>query len=226
MSDRPPLPHADLAAYAHELRGALTVIAGYAELLRRPLDELARTSALDGIDRAIRRADALCSDALAGRTLSASSVEKHAPLSLTLLAEQVAADQRTSTGRTIDVTTQGAPGILGDADAIACVLSNLIDNAAKYSLSWASIEVRAAEEEGPSGRIAVLEVADRGPGIPEAEIGRVVEPFARLERDADLPGTGLGLGIVQSAIAAHHGTLAILPREGGGTVIRLEFPQT
>ena len=54
------LSHSQLAVYAHELRGALTVIAGYTELLRRPLNEAERLASLDGIERAIRRADSLC----------------------------------------------------------------------------------------------------------------------------------------------------------------------
>ena len=226
MSEHNPIPHKDLATYSHEMRGALTVIAGYAELLRRPLNNAEREEALEGIGRAIRRADGLCSDALAGRTLAAPSADTFVPLSLSLLAEQVAADQRASTGRTIEVTISGSPRVLGDADAIASVLRNLIDNAAKYSLTRSPIEVRIAEEDSSSGRVALLEVADRGPGIPEDEVARVIEPFTRLDRDADLPGTGLGLGIVNNVMAAHGGTLAILPREGGGTVVRLEFPQS
>ena len=80
MTERPPLPHEDLAAYAHELRGALTVIAGYTELLRRPLPAAERESALDGIERAIRRADTLCSDALAGRRPRLGDPRLGAPL--------------------------------------------------------------------------------------------------------------------------------------------------
>ena len=61
------MSHADIALFAHELRGTLTVIAGYAALLRHPLGERERVAALDGIERAIARADSLCGDALEGR---------------------------------------------------------------------------------------------------------------------------------------------------------------
>jgi len=224
MSNRPDLTHEDLAAYVHELRGALTIIAGYSELLRRPLDATSSGAALDGIERAMRRADSLCADALAGRTPSSAYGEAFAPLSLSALAEQVAADQRTATGRTVEVTTQGAAQVLGDPDALARVLGNLIDNAAKYSLSNAPIGVRVAEEEGELGPIATAEVADRGPGIPEEDRQRMLRPFARLERDADSPGTGLGLGIAHNVITAHGGCLSIAARDGGGTIVRLELP--
>jgi signal transduction histidine kinase len=97
-----------------------------------------------------------------------------------MIAEQVANDERTTTGRTIEVTAESSAQVLGDADALSRVLSNLIDNAAKYSLSNSPIEVRVAEEESARGAIVVIEVADRGPGIPEGELEDILEPFARL----------------------------------------------
>lgn len=219
------LSREDLADYSHEMRGALAVIAGYAELLRRPLDAAARDAALDGLDRAVRRVDGLLSDALAGRPLATPSPSAFVPLSLALIAEQVAEDHRATTGRTIDVTLSATPEVLGDEGTIASLLGNLIDNAAKYSLSRSPVEVRIAQDEGPSGRVAVIEVADRGPGIPGDEVDRILEPSVRLDRDANLPGTGLGLGIVRAVVAAHGGTLSLNAREGGGTVVRMEFPQ-
>jgi signal transduction histidine kinase len=224
MSERLPLSHENLAAYAHELRGALTVIAGYTELLRRRLSAVDRDSALDGIERAIRRADALCTDALAGRAPS-SARKAFAPVSMSTIAEQVAADQRTTTRRVIAVTAESPALVVGDGDALARVLGNLVDNAAKYSLSRSPIELRVAEEESLSGPLVVVEVADRGPGIPEDDLERVVEPFSRLERDGDSPGTGLGLGIVRGVIEDHDGRLIIAARDGGGTIVRLELPQ-
>jgi signal transduction histidine kinase len=212
-----------LAAYAHELRGALTVIAGYTELLRDSLAAGERQRALDGIERAILRADALCADAVAGVSPSSAS-QAFCAVSLTLLAEQVAADQRSATGRTIELTVEGPAQIMGDSDALSRVLGNLIDNAAKYSPSRTPIELRVAEDRDAALPIVFVEVADRGPGISAEELERVIEPYARLERDADIPGTGLGLGIVHHVIADHDGRLSVSEREGGGTLVRLEFP--
>jgi signal transduction histidine kinase len=224
MSERPALSREELAAYAHELRGALTVIAGYTELLRQSLPAVERERALDGIERAILRADALCADAVAGLSPSSAS-RTFCPVSLSLLAEQVAADQRSATGRTIELSIEGPAQILGDADALSRVVGNLIDNAAKYSPSRSSIELRVAEDHEAALPIVFVEVADRGPGISEQELEHVIEPYARLERDADIPGTGLGLGIVHHVIADHDGRLSVTAREGGGTIVRLEFPQ-
>jgi signal transduction histidine kinase len=225
MSTPAALSHEDLASLAHELRGALTIIAGYTELLRRPVDSADRMSALDGIERAIRRADALCADALAGRRSAFVPADTFIVVSLADLAEQVVGDQRSATGRLIEVTIEGGAQILGEPDALTRVLGNLIDNAAKYSLTSAPIDVLIAEEDGASGPLSVAEVSDRGPGIPADEIERILEPFERLERDRESTGTGLGLAIARNVVEAHNGRLSVLEREGGGAVVRLEFPR-
>ena len=225
MSKDASLSTEDLATYAHELRGALTVIAGYTEMLRRPLADAEKTAALDGIERAIARADTLCADALAGRTPStATTAATFTIVSLSLLAEQVSDDERSATGRAIEMSVEGAPEVLGDSNALARVIGNLIDNAAKYSLSGAPIDVRVAKEEYGARSLAVIEVADRGPGIPDDEIERVLEPFVRLDRDAGRPGTGLGLAVASGVAVSHGGRLLILARDGGGTIVRLELP--
>jgi hypothetical protein len=77
------LSHAEIALFAHELRGALTVIAGYTALLRHPLNDHERAAALDGVERAIARADSLCGDALAGRAPSPSKAQVRESVSVT-----------------------------------------------------------------------------------------------------------------------------------------------
>jgi two-component system sensor histidine kinase TctE len=74
------------------------------------------------------------------------------------------------------------------------------------------------------GGDAVIEITDRGPGIPEEERDFVLKPFARLDRDADTPGTGLGLTVVRSVAERMGGRVAIHGRDGGGTVVRVELP--
>ena len=111
------------------------MIAGYTELLRRRLSAADRDAALDGIERAIRRADALCADALAGRTPSSAS-QTLAPISMSSCSP--------STSRLTSAPQPAAPStspprrsrwVLGDEEALARALGNLVDNAAKYSLA-------------------------------------------------------------------------------------------
>jgi len=213
----------DLAVFAHELRGALTVISGYSDMLRRPLHEAERLAALEGIRRAVHRADALCADVLAGKPRVAPS--PRLPVELWALAEHVAAEQRASTARTIVVEAPGDMAVLGDEHALERVLTNLVSNAAKYSPAETVIQLRIQREMTPEfGATAVIEVCDRGPGIPPEERERLLEPFERLDRDADVQGTGLGLAIVRSVVESHGGVVRIADHDGGGTIVRVELP--
>jgi two-component system sensor histidine kinase KdpD len=108
-----------------------------------------------------------------------------------------------------------------DPVQISQVLHNLIDNALKYSPAPAPVEVRLGREGGE----LVVEVADRGPGLPPGEEERVFEPFHRAadQRESARPGVGLGLAVCRGLVAAHGGTLTAANRPGGGArfVIRL-----
>jgi len=71
----------------------------------------------------------------------------------------------------------------------------------------------------------VLDVSDRGPGIPASEVERLKQPFTRLEvARSDKGGAGLGLAIVERVVRAHRGKLDLLPREGGGLVAEVRLP--
>jgi signal transduction histidine kinase len=100
-------------------------------------------------------------------------------------------------------------------------LRNLIDNGIKYG-GGARVAVRAA-----GGEIAI-EIADSGPGIPEAEIGKVQEPFVRLEtsRNRGTGGSGLGLALARSAALAHGGRLELGNRPEGGLLAIILLPAT
>jgi two-component system sensor histidine kinase KdpD len=99
------------------------------------------------------------------------------------------------------------------------VLVNLIDNAVRYSAEKAPVEIRARED---SERFTVIEVSDRGPGIPEADRERIFEKFHRLHHAG--PGTGLGLAICRSIVEAHGGNIDVRDREGGGARFRFTLP--
>lgn len=105
--------------------------------------------------------------------------------------------------------------------ALRRALANLIDNALRHAGADTPIELAAATH---GGRI-VVEVRDRGPGIPSDEAERLKLPFTQLEAArTDAIGTGLGLAIVDRVARSHGGSFDLLPREGGGLIARIILP--
>ncbi|BFI95365.1 MAG: sensor histidine kinase KdpD [Rhodanobacter sp.] len=100
-------------------------------------------------------------------------------------------------------------------------LFNILENAARFSPPDQPVAVEARTE---GGRL-LLDVADRGPGIPEDERARIFDMFYSVSRgDRAAQGTGLGLAICRGMIGAHGGSVEALPRAGGGTTIRISLP--
>jgi len=102
--------------------------------------------------------------------------------------------------------------------AIQRLIANLVDNALRHGSG--QIEVTTASEGGS----AVLEVLDRGPGIPTGDSERMLQPFTRLDAARSGAGTGLGLAIVDRIARLHGGSVQLLAREGGGMRARVELP--
>ncbi len=98
-------------------------------------------------------------------------------------------------------------------------LRNLVDNAWRYG-GGAEVTLARADDE------ARIDVADRGPGIPEAELERAFDPFVRLEtsRSRDTGGTGLGLSIARAIVQAHGGEITLANRPGGGLMATVSLP--
>jgi heavy metal sensor kinase len=216
-----------MADASHEMRTPLTVLRGELESLV-PEPELKAEwrerlgSALEEVDRlagiveglfAISRLDA--GEAAAERVtfdlaqLAASTADQ-----MSLLAE----DKR------IQVTCAGNMGVWveGDRARLKQVVVNLLDNAIKYTPEGGEIALKweAADSK------AVLEVADNGIGIPAEALPRVFDRFFRVDkaRSRELGGAGLGLSIVKSICAAHHGRVDASSTPGQGSRFRVELP--
>jgi two-component system osmolarity sensor histidine kinase EnvZ len=102
--------------------------------------------------------------------------------------------------------------------AIGRAVTNLVDNALRYAPG--PVEISARDEGGR----AVIEVLDRGPGVPASEAERLKRPFTRLDESRSGPGgAGLGLAIVDRIARAHGGRLSLSERAGGGLAARLEL---
>ncbi|HSM22418.1 MAG TPA: sensor histidine kinase, partial [Rubrivivax sp.] len=145
--------------------------------------------------------------------------EPRRPVDMMALLAALRADQQ-AMGRTVEIEGRASQPCPGVASLLKRALSNLVDNAVLYG-GRATVRV----EETPQA--LVLRVLDEGPGLPEAELERVFEPFYRLEasRGRATGGSGLGLGIARNIARTHGGELVLHNRPEGGLEARLTLPR-
>jgi two-component system phosphate regulon sensor histidine kinase PhoR len=217
-----------VANVSHELRTPLTAIRGYVEALHEGVSDPAETSQfLEIIMRHTLRMERLVKDLLRLARLDAGqeSLEMSSCEIRTLLESVISDLAPTLAARrqrvSIDVDVQAAR-LPADPAKLHDVLRNLIANAATYSPEHAVIDVTVRRE----GEFAIIDVEDRGPGIPEDDLSRVFERFYRVDksRSRDPGGTGLGLAIVKHLVELHGGRVAARNRPGGGAQFRVEIP--
>jgi two-component system phosphate regulon sensor histidine kinase PhoR len=222
-----------VANASHELRTPLATLIGFIETLQGPAreDTQARERFLE-----IMRVQALRMTRLIDDLLSLSRIElrEHvAPTSvvdLGALARQMVdaqgppAEARGATVRFEDGS--GSYPVPGDADELARVIENLIENAVKYGGGHVGVSL-SREEDPRLGRRIVLSVTDDGPGIPPEHIPRLTERFYRVDVASSRArgGTGLGLAIVKHSLNRHRGRLAIESTVGQGTTVRVSLPE-
>jgi signal transduction histidine kinase len=116
------------------------------------------------------------------------------------------------------------PSVFMDREAMAQAISNLLDNAIKYSREVKRLTITAETR----GADLSLEIADQGIGIPRAEQAKIFEKFYRVGNGLvhDVKGSGLGLSLVKHIIEAHHGTISVESDVGKGSRFRILLPLT
>ncbi len=151
----------------------------------------------------------LCRAPVPARTLLANGLRQGRP-ALRLVAQRVDID-----------APRVLPTIVGDVDVLGRALRNLLENAAKYAPPGSTVAVRAFA----SGDELVVEVADRGPGVPATDRASIFQPFVRgSDAPSGTPGSGLGLALVAAAAMTHGGRVTVHDRPGGGAVFTLTLP--
>ena len=214
---------------SHELKTPLTVINANAQMLARwaDRDPKIRDESLQAI---VAESAALAQMINGMLTLakadSGEDIPKE-PLPLDALAEDCvrhAQERARAKGlalRYVALDRATTPLVMGDENLIRQVITNLIDNAIKFTESGA-IEVRA----GIAGDRALVEVSDTGPGIAPAAAEHIFERFYRADASHSraVEGTGLGLAIVRSIVRAHSGTVTVAERPGGGAIFTVLLP--
>jgi two-component system sensor histidine kinase MprB len=216
-----------VADAGHELRTPLTSLRTNLELLAasdRPgaptLSEQDRADIQDDVRAQVEELSTLVGDLVELAREDAPQVV-HEPVELLDVVERalVRAGRRAPDIRfDVNLTPWS---LLGDANALERAVLNLLDNAAKWSPPGATVTVRLA----PTGRgTAELWVADRGPGIAEADLPYVFERFYRSTTARTQPGSGLGLAIVAQVAARHGGSVRAGRSLAGGALLTLELP--
>ncbi|MGW2524210.1 sensor histidine kinase [Streptomyces sp. NPDC001617] len=212
----------------HELKNPLTAIRlGIANLQATDLDESARGTAAR-VDEQVLRMTRITRDLRKLAAVEDQPMER-LPVPLAELLEAAGEAARELPGgdeRKITVTVPDVPWPLprppGDADLLELALHNLVANAVKYSGPGCSIALRAFEENTH----VTVEVADTGQGIAADELSHVWEELVRGSEVRDIPGSGLGLALVQAVVSRHDGACEIRSSPGSGTVVRIRLPLT
>jgi len=217
-----------VANVSHELRTPLTAIRGYVEaLMDAPGDPALAQNFLEIIARHTARMERLVTDLLRLARLDArQETLQRVQCPVGPLLASVTAEMETAIeARRLSVQTHvaaDAESIFGDPSKLHDVLRNLLENAINYSPEGGEITITVSR----AGDVVNIEVADRGPGIPEADLPRIFERFYRVDRSRtrDPGGTGLGLSIVRHLVELHGGRVSAGNRQGGGTCVMVRLP--
>jgi signal transduction histidine kinase len=213
---------------SHELRSPMAAVIGAARTLEQRWRELTaqqREAFLALIGDETTRLAALIGDVLDTSRIDAGTFTyRFGEVDLVALVTDVVATASVGQDEvpiSVD-TAMGVPRVRADADRIRQVISNLIDNAVKYSPSGEAVGVRV----GMRDHTVTVSVADRGPGIAGEDQRLIFEKFGRVASGSSKPGTGLGLFIARSIAEAHGGTLEVASSLGRGAVFTLKLPPT
>jgi two-component system, OmpR family, phosphate regulon sensor histidine kinase PhoR len=208
-----------VANVSHELRTPLTAIRGYVEaLLDAPPKPAETRRFLEIIARHSSRMERLVKDLLRLARLDAGQEGlETVPCSVEALFAGVIADLTPvidARGQQVDVHV---------APDAASVAGDLVENASNYSPERSRIVLSSKSD----GSHVLIDVADSGPGIPEADLTRVFERFYRVDkaRARESGGTGLGLSIVRHLVELHGGEVRAINRPEGGATFRIRLPR-
>lgn len=212
---------------SHEFRTPLTIIDGNAQILHKRGDTIGKeaiekraATIRSAVERLVRLIETILSAHMmdSGR-LELSPGECDLPH---IVREAVADQQDISPGHKIKVEVRaGVPKVMFlDEKVIRQMMSNLLSNAVKYSPNAENVEVMVY----PLGNYIVIEVQDHGIGIPDEEVSRVFTKYFRASTSSGIPGSGLGLSLVQQFVDMHRGEVTLRSKVGVGTVVTVKLP--
>lgn len=219
-----------VASVSHELKTPLTAIIGAAKTVNRKgrdMDPAQQASFMEMIERQGGRLLRLVEDVLTTSQIESGRPMKRGLVDLRQAAEEVIAELRQTkvgAGRDIELIAEpDKPQVWGDIIALQQVMTNLVENALKYSDPDTGLAVKVIEtlDEG------VIEVCDQGVGIDEEGLQVIFDRFHQVDSSSTrkVGGFGLGLFIVKQLVDAHGGEIDVQSTEGVGTTFRVHLPK-
>ncbi len=209
-----------IADAGHELRTPLTSMRTNVELLVADdksgmLPEGARSEILDDVSAQLGEFSALVGDLVALTRDDHSDRELELVDLVPITEAALARAMRRGPGIDFQVSLNHSP-VLGNPQTLERAITNLLDNAVKFTPPGSSIHVLLAD-----GKLAVI---DEGPGIAEEDLPHIFDRFYRSDTARNTPGTGLGLSIVAHTVEAHGGTVTASNYPGAGAMFTVELP--
>jgi two-component system sensor histidine kinase KdpD len=226
LEGRENLERALLNSISHDLRTPLAAITGALSAVLDEGEKLGDPARADLLQTAREEAGRL--DRFVGNLLDMTRLESGAlrprlePSDVQdLVGCALAAVDHRLGGAAIEIRlAPDLPLVPMDLVLMIQVLVNLLDNALKYSPAGGDIGIYSHASDG----FVIVEVADRGPGLPEQELVRIFDKFYRTPVPERVAGTGLGLSICKGIVEAHGGSIEAQNREGGGLKILVSLP--
>jgi signal transduction histidine kinase len=205
---------------SHEYRTPLASILSSVELLERNPTSDRSPRHFESIKRKITDLTKLLNDALILDKSESGKLEFQ-PEEMDAIAYCLSIlDEIDCRRHSLEIEASGGAVGMFDPRLLNSLFTNLIYNATKYSSPGTAISIRLAREENNF----VLEVEDRGIGIPESEISRIFDSYFRASNVETAPGTGVGLAIVQKCVSLHGGEISVRSEVGVGTTFRVTLP--
>lgn len=217
-----------VANVSHELRNPLAAVKAMVETLEggAASDPVAASDFLSRINREVDRMNAMVNDLLELSRIERGQSELHSePIDAAAMIAAVRTDLEhriAETGVGVTVSASGSVVALGDAEKLRQVISNLLDNALKFTPLGGSIELNASNV-GPDS--VLVQVRDSGPGIAPEHLPHLFERFYKADRSRRNQGTGLGLAIAKHIVELHGGEIGVESTEGAGATFWFTLPR-
>jgi two-component system, OmpR family, sensor histidine kinase CpxA len=212
---------------SHELRSPLARLSVALELSREDADPTMSTH-LDRIERETVRLNQLIGQLLTLSSMEAAEgLDEFERVSLKELLEEMTPDatyEAQQRDASVGLQAECECVVEGRRELLYRAIENVVRNAVRYTAAGTQVEIRLGQDR--QNRMAVIEVSDRGPGIPESELSSIFRPFYRVDtaRSSQTGGFGVGLAIAERAVKLHNGQITASNRADEGASIEIRLP--